>query len=114
MNHELRIALLGTINRDTIHTADGVTTESYGGLLYSILALAEIASSHVAIYPICNVGADMETVVAKKTRAIPTRQIRRHPICIGQKSPLLFGLRCKRTQTRNPAQRCPANLFFTN
>ena len=71
MNHKLRIALLGTINRDTIYTADGVTTESYGGLLYSILALAEIASSQVVIYPICNVGADMETVVRKKLAPYP-------------------------------------------
>lgn len=65
-NKERRIALLGTINRDTIHTADGVTTESYGGLLYSILALAEIASEDSAIYPICNVGSDMESVVREK------------------------------------------------
>ena len=114
LNHEQRIALLGTINRDTIYTADGVTTESYGGLLYSILALAEIASSQVAIYPICNVGADMEAIVRKKTRAISTCQIRWYSICIDQKSPLLFGLRRKRAQTRNPAQRCPANLFFPN
>jgi sugar/nucleoside kinase (ribokinase family) len=65
-NKERRIALLGTINRDTIHTADGVTTESYGGLLYSILALAELASEDSAIYPICNVGSDMESVVREK------------------------------------------------
>ncbi len=66
----LHIALLGTINRDTIHTADGVTTESYGGLLYSILALGEIAP-RAAIYPICNVGADMEAVVREKLAPYP-------------------------------------------
>jgi sugar/nucleoside kinase (ribokinase family) len=66
-----RIALLGTINRDTIHTPDGVTTESYGGLLYSILALAEIASPEASIYPICNVGADMESVVREKLAPYP-------------------------------------------
>ena len=72
MNHqERRIALLGTINRDTIHTADGVTTESYGGLLYSILALAEIASSDLSIYPVCNVGFDMEDVVREKLAPYP-------------------------------------------
>lgn len=71
LDHGPRIALLGTINRDTIHTADGVTTESYGGLLYSILALAEIASEHATIYPICNVGRDMEDVVREKLAPYP-------------------------------------------
>lgn len=71
LDHGPRIALLGTINRDTIHTADGVTTESYGGLLYSILALAEIASDRATIYPICNVGRDMEDVVREKLAPYP-------------------------------------------
>ena len=67
MSHSRRrIALLGTVNRDTIHTPDGVITESYGGLLYSILAMAEIASPEAEIYPICNVGYDMEAVVRDK------------------------------------------------
>ena len=73
LDHGPRIALLGTINRDTIYTADGVTTESYGGLLYSILALAEIAPapSRAAIYPICNVGGDMEAVVRETLAPYP-------------------------------------------
>lgn len=71
MKHNSRIALLGTINRDTIHTPDGVTTESYGGLLYSILALAEIASPDAAIYPVCNVGSDMEAIVRDKLASYP-------------------------------------------
>lgn len=71
MKSNSRIALLGTINRDTIHTPDGVTTESYGGLLYSILALAEIASPDASIYPVCNVGVDMEDVVREKLAPYP-------------------------------------------
>jgi sugar/nucleoside kinase (ribokinase family) len=63
MGEGRRIALVGTINRDTIRTADGVETESYGGLLYSILALAEIVTPGTRIYPIVNVGADMRAVV---------------------------------------------------
>ncbi|MDA0710824.1 MAG: carbohydrate kinase family protein [bacterium] len=66
-----RIALMGTINRDTIHTPDGITTESYGGLLYSILALAEIASPGASIYPICNVGSDMEAIVRDQLGPYP-------------------------------------------
>ena len=62
---------MGTINRDTILTPDGVKTESYGGLLYSILALAEIASPDASIYPICNVGHDMEAVVRERLASYP-------------------------------------------
>ena len=57
-----RIAAIGTINRDTIHTPDGVVTESYGGLLYTVLALASLAEPGTIIYPICNVGEDIWTV----------------------------------------------------
>lgn len=58
-----RIALLGTINRDTIRTPDGVETESYGGILYSLLPLSAISKDGTLIYPIVHVGEDMRTVV---------------------------------------------------
>jgi sugar/nucleoside kinase (ribokinase family) len=60
-----RIALIGAINRDTIRTADGVETESYGGLLYSILSLAAIVDDQTAVNPVVNVGEDMRGVVEK-------------------------------------------------
>lgn len=88
-DQEQRIALLGTINRDTIHTADGVTTESYGGLLYSILALAEIAPHGLSIYPVCNVGYDMEDVVREKLAPYP--QVKYDGIeFVDQKNPHCF------------------------
>lgn len=58
-----RIALIGTINRDTIRTPDGVETESYGGLLYSALPLSAIVEDEAIIYPIVNVGSDLKEVV---------------------------------------------------
>lgn len=77
MSHALRIALVGSINRDTIRTPDGMTTESYGGLLYSILSLAALmdrgrevgrdltgAIGGVEIFPVCNVGQDVQAAVA--------------------------------------------------
>jgi hypothetical protein len=57
-----RIALLGTINRDTIRTPDGVETESFGGILYSLFPLSAI-SKDADIFPIVNVGEDMREVV---------------------------------------------------
>lgn len=58
-----KIALLGTINRDTIRTPDGTETESYGGILYSLLPLSAIAGDTAEIYPVVNVGEDMQDVV---------------------------------------------------
>jgi hypothetical protein len=53
-----RIAAIGTVNRDTIYTPDGVVTERFGGLLYTVLALASLADSGTMICPVCLVGAD--------------------------------------------------------
>ena len=65
-----RIAVVGSINRDTISTPDGVKTESYGGMLYSILALAAIA--RVEIHPVCNLGEDVENPVRDLLVAHPS------------------------------------------
>ena len=54
-----RIALLGTINRDTIQTSDGVKIESFGGILYSLFPLSAITKDRANIFPIVNVGEDM-------------------------------------------------------
>jgi len=67
-----RLALVGTVNRDTISRADGSHTESYGGLLYSVLPLAQIVSADTEIYPICDVGEDMEEVVRSRLSPYPT------------------------------------------
>ena len=58
-----RIAVVGSINRDTICTPDGTRTESYGGILYSIAALDRIGSAK--IFPVCNVGKDVEDAVRR-------------------------------------------------
>lgn len=58
-----RIAVVGSINRDTILTPDGTRTDSYGGILYSIAALAEVGSA--TIFPVCNVGKDVEDAVRR-------------------------------------------------
>ena len=60
---ERSLVIVGTINRDTIRSSDGVESESYGGLLYSLLSLAAIASPETRIYPVCNVGKGVEDAV---------------------------------------------------
>ncbi len=53
-----KIAVIGTINKDTIHLPSGETRHSYGGLLYSIISLAQILKEDDQIYPILNLGQD--------------------------------------------------------
>jgi len=53
-----RIAVLGTITRDTVIYPDARKIESFGGILYNILALSYLGKGNVQIYPICNLGYD--------------------------------------------------------
>jgi sugar/nucleoside kinase (ribokinase family) len=58
-----KIAVIGTINKDTIHLPSGKTCHSYGGLLYSIISLAQILTEDDQIYPILNLGRDCSKAV---------------------------------------------------
>jgi sugar/nucleoside kinase (ribokinase family) len=60
-----RIAVIGTINKDTIHLPSGETRHSYGGLLYSIISLAQILKEDDQIYPILNLGRDCQEDVLR-------------------------------------------------
>ncbi|MFH2056799.1 MAG: carbohydrate kinase family protein [bacterium] len=55
----LRIAVIGTINSDTIFLPDGHRLESLGGILYNIRALAQLMGPRVEIIPVTNVGRDL-------------------------------------------------------
>ena len=54
-----KIAVIGTINRDTIVSPDGRRTESFGGILYNVSALSGLGREVLDIYPVCNVGYDV-------------------------------------------------------
>jgi sugar/nucleoside kinase (ribokinase family) len=56
---KFKIAVIGTINKDTIIFPDGKKTESFGGILYNILALSYLGRGDVEIYPVCNLGYDV-------------------------------------------------------
>lgn len=53
-----RIAVLGTITRDTVIYPDARRIESFGGILYNVLALSYLGKGNVEIYPVCNLGYD--------------------------------------------------------
>ena len=53
-----KIAVIGTINRDTVTRADGSRHEGYGGILYNLAALSALAPSEFSLCPITNIGRD--------------------------------------------------------
>lgn len=53
-----KIAVIGTINKDTICTHTGSVHESFGGLLYTIIPIAQMLGSEYEILPILNLGKD--------------------------------------------------------
>lgn len=55
-----RIAIIGSINRDIIVTERGISHESLGGILYNLLALAELGQNVLNLYPITFIGSDRE------------------------------------------------------
>jgi sugar/nucleoside kinase (ribokinase family) len=55
-----RIAVIGTINRDLIIHGIGDCNESLGGILYNVLALAEVGTGLLEITPVSYIGADAQ------------------------------------------------------
>ena len=53
-----RVAVLGTINRDTVFTSAGKRWEGFGGILYNLLGLSFLGEEGILLYPICNLGED--------------------------------------------------------
>ena len=56
---KFKIVVIGTINKDTIIFPNGKKTESFGGILYNILALSYLGGEDGKIYPVCNLGYDV-------------------------------------------------------
>jgi sugar/nucleoside kinase (ribokinase family) len=65
---KLKIAVIGTINKDTIIFPNGKKTESFGGILYNILALSYLGGEDVKIYPVCNLGYDVYNQVTSRLK----------------------------------------------
>lgn len=50
------ITVVGHICLDVIHHADGTESQGYGGIFYSLAALANIADSNTKIFPVFGIG----------------------------------------------------------
>lgn len=53
------ITIIGTINKDTIIFPDGRAKQSFGGILFNILALSYLGQDKVKLFPVCNLGYDV-------------------------------------------------------
>ena len=53
-----KVAVIGTINCDTVVRPDGTLCRGYGGILYSLIVLSRLSDNEVEIWPVVNVGRD--------------------------------------------------------
>jgi sugar/nucleoside kinase (ribokinase family) len=60
----MKIAVVGTVMRDEIHPVGGERRESFGGILYNVLALAALAAPGDTIHPVCHLAADHKAAIA--------------------------------------------------
>ncbi len=58
MLNRFQVAVLGTINRDTVFTSQGKKWEGFGGILYNLLGLSFLGEERIYLYPVCNLGED--------------------------------------------------------
>lgn len=75
-----RITVIGTINKDTIIFPDKTYKESFGGILFNLLALSYLGGRNVKIFPVCNLGYDVYDEVMnylKKCRNVEISGIRK-------------------------------------
>ncbi|MGB5107022.1 MAG: PfkB family carbohydrate kinase [Candidatus Zixiibacteriota bacterium] len=68
---DCKIAVIGTINRDTVIRADKSRVEGFGGILYNLTALSRLLGNSAEIYPVANLGADHEREIRKRLGAFP-------------------------------------------
>ncbi|MDP3025883.1 MAG: carbohydrate kinase family protein [candidate division Zixibacteria bacterium] len=55
----IKLAVIGTITKDTITFPNGKVTRSFGGILYNVLPLAQATQQDIIISPVCNLGSDI-------------------------------------------------------
>jgi len=59
------VAVIGTINRDTVRLPSGKITRGFGGLLYSLLPLAQLLEKEARIIPLLKLGHDYHRPILK-------------------------------------------------
>jgi sugar/nucleoside kinase (ribokinase family) len=70
-----RLGVIGSINRDTITAADGRQTRSFGGILYTALALAYLGGGRIETWLLCNYGEDVAGQVKSLLATCPNMRL---------------------------------------
>ncbi len=68
--HIRKVAVIGTINRDTVIRADGTRHEGYGGILYNLAALSALAPENAVIFPVVNIGTDCAKQILRQLHSL--------------------------------------------
>jgi adenosine kinase len=67
----LNIVVIGTVNLDTLILPDGKVRQSFGGILYNILSLANLLPSESTIIPVCRVGEAHHVTILSLCKPFP-------------------------------------------
>lgn len=66
-----KIAVIGTINCDTVVRPDGERGRGYGGILYNLIVLSRLSDGQLEIWPVANVGNDHDRQIREKINELP-------------------------------------------
>jgi predicted GNAT superfamily acetyltransferase len=64
-----KIAVIGTINRDTIVRVDRTRVQAFGGILYNTRALSHLLGSQAVICPVAKIGQDCRADIREELAA---------------------------------------------
>lgn len=67
-----KIAVIGTINRDTVTRPDGSISHGYGGILYNLIPLTQLCQHQreVEIWPVVRIGRDHADQIMRRLRKL--------------------------------------------
>jgi hypothetical protein len=91
----MKIAVIGTINKDLILPFEGAPIQSFGGIFYSITALSKLGGENIKIYPVSFIGEDIQQPLnallrryqnISSDRLIPLQQ-KNHEVILEYNSP---------------------------
>lgn len=69
-----QIAVIGTINRDTVVQSDGSRSQGYGGILYNLIVLSRLGGDRLRILPVANLGSDHDKQIRAILQKLPQVQ----------------------------------------
>ncbi|SYZ72462.1 putative PfkB protein [Candidatus Zixiibacteriota bacterium] len=67
----MKIGLIGSINRDTVHLADKTVKRGWGGMLYNLVTLSHLIGKRAEIFPVCHIGRDSWGEINAILRQLP-------------------------------------------